>query len=122
MPYQYFSAVFNRKGQKNLLSFKRAVLNFDMNALNLMFDYLTERKQRVNINPSFRSYLDIIQDTPQVSILVPLLFNLFLCDLFLFVEVVDIMSYADDNTPYVCSENVDVTLEKLEEVRKVLFE
>ena len=32
------------------------------------------------------------------------------------------MSYADDNTPYVCSENVDVTLEKLEEVGKVLFE
>ena len=122
MPYQYFSAVFNRKGQKNLLSLKRAVLNFDMNALNLMFDYLTERKQRVNINSSFRSYLDIIQDTPQVSILGPLLLNLFLCDLFLFVEVVDIMSYAGDNTPYVCSENVDVTLEKLEEVRKVLFE
>ena len=121
MPYQYFSAVFNRKGQKNLLSFKRTVLNFDMNALNLMFDYLTERKQRVNINSSFRSYLDIIQDTPQISILGPLLFNLFLCDLFLFVEVVDIMSYADDNTPYVCSENVDVTLEKLEEVRKVLL-
>ena len=122
MPYQYFSAVFNRKGQKNLLSLKRAVLNFDMNALNLMFDYLTERKQRVNINSSFRSYLDIIQDTPQVSILGPLLFNLFLCDLFLFVEVVDTMSCADDNTPYVCSENVDVTLEKLEEVGKVLFE
>ena len=32
------------------------------------------------------------------------------------------MSYADDNTAYVCSENVDVILEKLEEVGKVLFE
>ena len=32
------------------------------------------------------------------------------------------MSYTDDSTPYVCSENVDVTLEKLEEVGKVLFE
>ena len=32
------------------------------------------------------------------------------------------MSYADDNTPYVCSENIDTTLEKLEEVGKVLFE
>ena len=32
------------------------------------------------------------------------------------------MSYSDDNTPYVCSENVDVILEKLEEVGKVLFE
>ena len=32
------------------------------------------------------------------------------------------MSYTDDNIPYVCSENVDVTLEELEEVGKVLFE
>ena len=32
------------------------------------------------------------------------------------------MSYANDNTPYVCSENIDVTLEKLEEVGNVLFE
>ena len=31
------------------------------------------------------------------------------------------MSYADDNTPYVCSENADVTLEKLEEVGNILF-
>ena len=32
------------------------------------------------------------------------------------------MSYADVNNPYVCSENVDVTLGKLEKVGKVLFE
>ena len=106
----------------DLLIAKLHALNFDMNALNLTFDYLTERKQRVKINSSFSSYLDIFQSFPQESVLGPLLFNLFLCDLFLFVEEADIMSYADDNTPYVCSENVDVTLEKLEEVGKVLFE
>ena len=32
------------------------------------------------------------------------------------------MSYADNNTPYVCSENIDVNLEKLEGVGKKLFE
>ena len=32
------------------------------------------------------------------------------------------MSCADDNAPYVCSENVEITLEKLEEVGKILFE
>ena len=32
------------------------------------------------------------------------------------------MSCAHDNTPYVCFENVEVTLEKLEEIGKVLFE
>ena len=37
-----------------------------------------------------------------------LLFDFFLCDLFLFVEEADIMSYADDNSPYVCYENFEV--------------
>ena len=32
------------------------------------------------------------------------------------------MSYANNNPLYVCSDNVDVTLEKPKEVRKVLFE
>ena len=106
----------------DLLIAKLHALNFDMHALNLIFENLTGRKQRVKINSSFSSYLDIFQGVAQGSILGPLLFNLFHCDLFLFVEEVDIMNYADDNTPYVCSENVDVTLEKLEEVGKVLFE
>ena len=61
-----------------------------MNALNLIFDYLIRRKQRVKINSRFSSYLDIFQGVPQGSILGSLLFNLFLCDLFLFVEEVDI--------------------------------
>ena len=32
------------------------------------------------------------------------------------------MSYPDSSTPYVCSENVDVTLGKLEKAEKLLFE
>ena len=31
------------------------------------------------------------------------------------------MSYADDNTPYLCSENVGVTLEKTRVSRKSTF-
>ena len=69
----------------DLLIAKLHALTFDMNALNLTFDYLTERKQIVKINSSFSSYLDIFQGgyiDPQGSILGPLLFNLFLCNFF----------------------------------------
>ena len=34
------------------------------------------------------------------TILGPLLFNIFLCDMFLFCNEIDFASYADDNTPY----------------------
>ena len=107
---------------ENDLPAKLHARNLDMNAVNLISDYLTGRKKRVKINSNFGSYLDIFQSISQGSILGTLLLNLFLCDLLLFVEEADVMSYADNNTPYICSENVDVTLEKLEEVEKVLFE
>ena len=80
------------------------------------------RKQRVKINSSFSSYLDLFQGISQGSILEQLLFNLFLSDLFLLVEEADIISYSDDNIWYVCSENVNVTIEKLEEVGKIRLE
>ena len=30
----------------------------------------------------------------------PILFNVFLCDIFFLIDTVDIASYSDDNTPY----------------------
>ena len=68
----------------DLLIAKLHALNFDMNALNLIFDYLTGRKQRVKINSSFSSYLDTFQGVPQGSILGSLLFKLFIYFIYLF--------------------------------------
>ena len=43
---------------------------------------------------------NFIWSPTRISILGPLLFNIFLCDLFLFIKNKDVASYADDTTPY----------------------
>ena len=37
-----------------------------------------------------------------------------MCNLFFVVESVNIASYADDTTPYVCLEDIDLIIDKLE--------
>ena len=58
---------------------------------------------------------------PRGSILEPLLFNIFLCDLFLIMENTDIASYADDNTPYTTGNSIEEVIQKLENAAKRFF-
>ena len=55
------------------------------------------------------------------SILSPLLFNIFLVNLFFIIEDLDIASYADDNTPYVSANIIDGFAKSLEEASTKLF-
>ena len=59
---------------------------------------------------------------PQGSILGPLLFNIFLCDLFLIMENIDITSYTDDNTPYTTGNSIEEVIQKLENATTTLFQ
>ena len=49
----------------------------------------------------------------QGSILGPLLFNIHMCDLFFVAQSIGIASYADNKTPYVCLEDMDLIIEGL---------
>ena len=59
---------------------------------------------------------------PQGSVLGPLLFNIFLCALFLIMENNGIASYADDNTPYTTGNSIEEVIQKLENAAQTLFQ
>ena len=51
----------------------------------------------------------------------PLLFNIFLADLFLVLKDVDIANFADDNTPFTSANNIDDLIDSLEKASSSLF-
>ena len=74
------------------------------------------------VNGDYSSWEEILFGVPQGSILGPLLFNIFLCDLFLIMKETNFASYADDNTPYVTAENLDEVIKSLEKDSIKLFQ
>ena len=95
---------------------------FSLPALKLVHDYLSNRKQRTKVNRTYSSWLEIVFGVPQGSILGPLLFKIFLADLFFILNYVDIASYADDNTLYVIADDINGVIASLEKPSKALFE
>ena len=84
----------------DLFIVKLKAYDFQIDALNLGDNYLSNRKQRVKIIETFGCRQSIEFGVPQRSILGPLLLNIHLCDLFYFLEDLDIASYVDDTTIY----------------------
>ena len=85
----------------DLLIAKVHAYGLDIDSLNIPQDYLSSRKQRTKVDSFYSPWEAILSGVPQGSILGPILFSIFMCDMFLMLKAIYFTGYADDNTPFV---------------------
>ena len=93
----------------DLLLAKLRAYGFSTSTLNLLHSYQKYRKQNVVINNKTSSSDIVIAGASQGSIDGPLLFNLFINDLSLFVYTAVLSNYADDNNLYAIGNDKEET-------------
>ena len=98
----------------DLLIAKLSAYGFGYDSLKLIHSYLSNRWQRVKIETAFSKWTELDEGVPQGSVLGPLLFNIYLNDIFLALEGADVCNFADDTTPYICGQSLSDVLTKLE--------
>ena len=89
-------------------------------ACTLIASYLRDRKQRIKLGSSRSEWTELFKGVPQGSILGPLIFNIFLNDIFYFVSKGDLYNYADDNCISVSHKDISVVSAQLENETQIM--
>ena len=106
----------------DILLCKLECYGLSQKAVNLLFSYLSDRKQQVKIRNATSKWADISKGVPQGSILGPLIFNVFINDIFYFIQIDTLYNYADDNILSFHSPYFDNLLHVLKNASKTLID
>ena len=98
----------------DLLIAKLHAYGFQHDALKLLLSYHSKRWHRTKVNTSFRSWEELNKGVPEGSVLGPILFNLYLNDLFYLPEFAKVCKFADYTTFRVCDSDLKNPIKRLE--------
>ena len=99
----------------DLLIAKLHAYGFGMKSLQFLYNYLTNREHRVKIESTFSDWETFNRGLPQRSVLGPLLFNIFIYDLFMFLDGENLCNFADDNTMFKSCGSLGISKDLVEE-------
>ena len=99
----------------DLLTAKLYAYGFIKESLKLLHNYLSIRCHRTKISKQFSSWQELIQGVLQRSVAGPLLFNIYLNDLFYLAESTNVCNFADDIPFYACDKDLNSLLNRLKQ-------
>ena len=117
--YLDLSKVFDSLNHELLIAKLRCYW-LDQNAIEFFKSYLTNRYQYCKMNNTLGDWRKIIAGVPQGSIVGPLLFNIFLNDIFSFLKDANLGNYADNSTLYAYNKNLGTVICNLRQEFSIL--